>query len=485
MKKNLQVAVIGGGVIGCSVLYHLTKFGWHEVALFERKQLTAGSSWHAAGGFHTLNGDMNVAKLQQYTVELYKEIEEISGQDCGLHLTGGIMLAATQTRYDWFHTVHSNGRYLGMNTEIISLSEAKKIYPFLDESKFIGAMWHDIEGHLDPSGTTHAFAKAAKKQGAEIYLETCVQDLQQNPDGSWQIITNQGTVTAEHVVNAAGLWAREVGKMVGVDLPVLATEHHYLLTDDMEEVRAFNKETGKEVGHLIDCDGEIYSRQERDGLLIGTYEKNPVIWAPKQTPWDFGHELLQDDLDRISPALEVAFDHFPILQETGIRQVVNGPFTFSPDGNPLVGPVPHVKNYWAAVAVMAGFSQGGGVGLTLANWMVHGDPGADVWGMDIARYGKWARPAYTEAKVKEFYGNRFKITYPNEYRPAGRPLRTSALYEIHRQNHACFGVAAGLEVPLWYGQSADKAFETPTYGRSEAFLQILARNASISPKKRV
>ena len=367
MKSHIKVAVIGGGVVGCSVLYHLTKFGWKDVALFERKQLTAGSSWHAAGGFHTLNGDVNVAKLQQYTVDLYHEIEEISGQSCGLHLTGGVMMACTQERLDWLHGVHSNGKYMGMNTEIITPSEAKKYYPLIDETQFIGALWHDVEGHLDPSGTTHAYAKAAKKQGAEIYLETCVTDLTQNPDGTWQVVTDKGTVHAEHVVNAAGLWAREVGNMVGVALPVLAMEHHYLITESIPEVQQYNQENNHEIGHLIDADGEIYSRQEGDGVLIGTYEKACVPWSPDSTPWDFGHELLQDDLERLMPSLEVAFAHFPILAETGIQKAVNGPFSFTPDGNPLVGPVPGVKNYWAALGVMAGFSQGGGVGLTWRN----------------------------------------------------------------------------------------------------------------------
>ena len=472
MKSHVQAVVIGGGVVGCSVLYHLTKFGWKDVALLERKQLTAGSSWHAAGGFHTLNGDMNVAKLQQYTVDLYSEIEEISGQSCGLHLTGGVMMASTKERLDWLHTVHSNGRYMGMNTEIITPSEAKKYYPLIDETQFVGALWHDIEGHLDPSGTTHAFAKAAKKQGAEIYLETCVTDLTQNEDGSWQVVTDKGTIHAEHVVNAAGLWAREVGQMVGVELPVLAMEHQYLITETIPEVQQYNQETGNEVGHMIDCDGELYSRQERDGLLIGTYERGGVVWSKDSTPWDFGHELLQDDIERIAPALEVAFAHFPLLEKTGIQKIVNGPFTFTPDGNPLVGPVPGLKNYWAALGVMAGFSQGGGVGLSLARWMIEGDPGADIWGMDVARYGKWASKDYTHDKVNEFYSNRFRIIYPNEYRPAARPLRTTSLYQTHQQNHAVFGVAAGLEVPLWFAESADTAFETPSYRRGEAFARV-------------
>ena len=236
MKSHTQVAVIGGGVVGCSVLYHLTKAGWKDVMLIERSELTSGSTWHAAGGFHTLNSDPNVAKLQAYTVGLYKEIEEISGQSCGLHLTGGLQLADTPERLDWLKMAHARGRYLGMETEIISAAEAKKLLPLIDEKYFVGAMWDPIEGHLDPYGTTHAYAKSARIAGAEIVLHNRVTELVQNADGTWKVVTEQGTIEAEHVVNAGGLWAREIGRMVGLELPVLAMEHHYILTEDMPEV---------------------------------------------------------------------------------------------------------------------------------------------------------------------------------------------------------------------------------------------------------
>ena len=225
MKSQAQVVVIGGGVVGCSVLYHLTKKGWTDVMLIERSELTSGSTWHAAGGFHTLNGDPNVARLQAYTVSLYKELEEISGQSCGLHLTGGLQLADTPERLDWLKMAHARGRYLGMETEIISAKEAKAICPLIDETKFVGAMWDPVEGHLDPSGTTHAYAKAARVNGAGIVLRNRVVEISRRPDGQWNVVTEQGTVTAEHVVNAGGLWAREVGRMVGIELPVLAMEH--------------------------------------------------------------------------------------------------------------------------------------------------------------------------------------------------------------------------------------------------------------------
>jgi dimethylglycine dehydrogenase len=472
MKSHVQVAVIGGGVVGCSVLYHLTKAGWHDVVLIERSELTSGSTWHAAGGFHTLNGDPNVAKLQAYTVGLYKEIEATSGESCGLHLTGGLQLADTPARLEWLKNAHARGRYLGMETEIISAREAKEILPLIDESHFVGAMWDPIEGHLDPYGTTHAYAKSAKTAGAEIYLHNRVRELVQREDGTWDVVTEKGTIHAEHVVNAGGLWAREVGRMVGLELPVLAMEHHYILTEDMPEVAEINRVTGKEVVHAIDFSGEIYTRQERGGLLLGTYEKAATPWSPRETPWDFGQNLLQPDLDRIAPSLEVGFQHFPALQHTGIKKVVNGPFTFSPDGNPLVGPVRGLRNYWCACAVMAGFSQGGGVGLALANWMVDGDPGFDVWGMDVARFGPWATLGYTNEKVRENYSRRFRIRFPNEELPAARPMQTTPLYDRMRAQGAVMGDSWGLETPLWFAPEGVEAKDVVSFHRSNDFEHV-------------
>ncbi|MCB2028759.1 MAG: FAD-binding oxidoreductase, partial [Rhodoferax sp.] len=293
MKSTAQVVVIGGGVVGCSVLYHLTKKGWKDVMLLERDQLTSGSTWHAAGGFHTLNGDPNVAMLQSYTVGLYKELEAISGQSCGMHLSAGIMLADTPERLEFLKTTVAKGRYLGMATEIISVTEAKKYFPFIEEQHFIGALLDPNEGHLDPSGTTYAYAKAARLGGATIEIQTKVEALEQKPDGHWRVITSKGVIECEHVVNAGGLWAREVGRMVGIELPVLAMEHMYLVTDEIPEVVAFNQQSGKEIGHVIDFGAECYLRQEGKGIVLGAYEKACVPWSPKETPWSFGQELLQ------------------------------------------------------------------------------------------------------------------------------------------------------------------------------------------------
>ncbi|MGH8318984.1 MAG: GcvT family protein [Steroidobacteraceae bacterium] len=467
MKGHAHVVVVGGGVVGASVLYHLTKAGWREVMLIERDELTCGSTWHAAGGMHTINGDPNVARLQQYTINLYREIERISGQSCGVHLTGGIMLAGTRERLDWLRMAQARGRYLGMELEMLTVDEAARRFPLLDKRHFVGAMFDPIEGHVDPYGVTHAYAKSAQIAGAEVVRHTRVVDLKARSDGTWDVITDQGNVHAEHVVNAGGLWAREVGRMVGLELPILAMEHQYLITEEVPQIAGLPEQI-----HCIDFEGELYLREERGGMLVGTYERAGMPWSPVATPWDFNQSLLPSDLDRIAPSLEVAFEHFPALGEVGVRKVVNGPFTFAPDGNPLVGPVKGLRNFWVACGVMAGFSQGGGVGLALSQWMVNGDPGSDIWAMDVARYGDWATLAYTNAKVRENYSRRFRIRFPNEELPAARPLRTTPIYDRLREAHAVFGEYCGLEHPLWFAPTGSQAQEEVTFHRSNAHAHV-------------
>jgi dimethylglycine dehydrogenase len=473
MKSSARVVVIGGGVVGASVLYHLTKAGWTDVVLVERKQLTAGSTWHAAGGMHTLNGDPNVARLQQYTVNLYKEIEKESGQNCGIHLPGGLMLADTPERLDFLRMAQARGRYLGMHMEMLSMKEAKALNPLLEEKYFVGALYDEDEGSVDPYGVTHAYAICAKNRGAEVYTDTWVTGLNHRPDGTWDVITDKDhTIHAEHVVNAGGLWAREVGRMCGLELPVLAMEHHYLMTEPMDEVIEYNKTMGRELPHIIDFAGEIYARQEGQSILLGTYEQENRPWAAKETPWDFVFQLLPHDLERIAPELERGFAHFPAVGRAGIKKFVNGPFTFSPDGNPLVGPIRGMRGMWSACGVMAGLSQGGGVGLSLANWMVNGDPGADIWGMDVARYGDYATLAYTHAKVRENYSRRFRITFPNEELAAARPLLTTPIYDRLIEHNAVMGVGFGLEHPLWFQDKGKEPVEEVTFYRSSAFNNV-------------
>jgi dimethylglycine dehydrogenase len=465
MKASARAVVIGGGVVGASVLYHLAKIGWRNVLLVEKSELTSGSTWHAAGGMHTFNGEANISRLQKYTIDLYREIEQISGQACGLHPNGGLMLAATQGELDSLRLICSRARYLGMETKMISLAEACEMNPLIDPRHFIGALWRADGGHCDPSGTTQAYVKAARTLGASVERFTRVTALNARSDGSWDVVTDKGTVHTEQVVNCAGLWAREVGHLVGIELPVLAMEHHYLITEDLPELRG----RAREIVNTTDYAGEIYMRQERGGALIGTYEPAGKIWAPVATPPDFSMQLLPDEFERLAPYFEVGFSHFPALGRVGIRKAVNGPFTFAPDGNPLVGPVRGLRNYWVACAVMAGFSQGGGIGLVLSRWMAEGDPGQDILSMDVSRYGAFATPKFTAVKVPENYSRRFRLTYPNEELPAARPVRRSPIHARLVAAGAVMGANFGLENALWFAPKGVPPTETPTYRRSEAF----------------
>jgi dimethylglycine dehydrogenase len=465
MKTTTRVAVIGGGVVGCSVLYHLTKLGWSDVMLIERSELTSGSTWHAAGGFHTLNGDTNMAALQGYTIRLYKELEEITGMSCGLHHVGGVTLADNRDRFDMMLAERAKHRFMGLDTEIVGPEEIAKIAPITNLDGIIGGLYDPLDGHLDPSGTTHAYAKAARMGGATIETHCMVRETNQRPDGTWDVVTDKGTVHAEHVVNAGGLWAREVGAMAGVYFPLHPMEHQYIVTDDIPEIY----ERGQEHPHVMDPAGESYLRQEGRGLCIGFYEQRCRPWAVDGTPWSFGHELLPDDFDKIGESIDFAYRRFPVLERAGVKSVIHGPFTFAPDGNPLVGPVPGLRNYWSACGVMAGFSQGGGVGLTLAQWMIEGEPERDVMAMDVARFGDWISPGYTLPKVIENYQKRFSVAYPNEELPAARPNRTTPMYDIFTGMGAVWGQQFGLEVVNYFAQGYEPAHETPSFRRSDAF----------------
>ncbi len=471
MKRHARVVVIGGGVVGCSVLFHLAKLGWKDLVLLERKELTAGSSWHAAGGFHAINGDPNVARLQAYTISLYSEIQELSGQNVGIHMTGGLNVAATRERWDFLRTEWARHRVLGLSTELVGPAVVRELCPIIDIGGLYGALYDPNEGHLDPAGATYAYAKAARKFGAEVCRQTRVVGLTPLANGTWNVATDQGMIEAEHVVNAAGLWAREVGQMVGIELPLIPMEHHYLVTEEIPELVTLSRE----IPLIADLDGEIYMRQERKGVLLGVYEKNATPWALEGTPWDYAEtDLLPPNIDRIADSLAKGFTRFPSVEQAGIRRIVNGPFTFTPDGNPLVGPVPGLRNCWVACGVMAGFAQGGGVGLSLAQWMIHGEPETDILAMDVARFGDYATRAYTREKACEFYARRFQLAYPNEFWPAGRPAKTSPVYDRMRAENAVYGVSYGLEVPMYFAPPGETPHEIPSLRRSNSFKPVAA-----------
>lgn len=465
MKDHYQVVVIGGGVVGSSVLYHLAKFGWSDVCLLERSVLTAGSSWHAAGGVHALNADPNMAALQAYTIDLLSEIQAESGQDIGLSMTGGITVASAPARWEWLQSAYRIFQTIGIeDCYLMSPQDIKDKCPIMDITGVLGGLWCDREGYVDTTGTVHAYAGAAKKRGATVIEHTKVESLNQRPDRSWDVVTDKGVVHAEHVVNAGGLWAKQVGRMVGLDLPLSPLEHHYLLTDTIPEVAALDFE----LPMTVDLEGFTYMRQYQKGVLVGIYEINHKHWNMDGAPWDYGIELIQEDIDRISDELEMAFARYPVLTEVGVKNWVNGAFTFSPDGNPLVGPVSSVPNYWLACGVMAGFLQGGGVGKTLAEWMIHGETEADAWPMDIARYGAFtSNREYIRQTTGQFYSRRFVMTYPNEQLPAGRPLKKAPAWSDMNAAGAQWGCSWGLEVPLMFAGNSFE--ETPTLRRSNAF----------------
>jgi len=470
LPSHAKVVVIGGGVVGCSILFHLAKFGWKDVVLLERDELTSGSSWHAAGQIHTISSDPNISRLQGYTIDLYKEIEETSGHSVGLHMTGGFYLASTQEWYDYLKRERSKARYMGLNQEFISPSEVAERHPLIDPKHYHAALWDDQDGDLDPSGATYAFAKSARHHGAQYFTHTPVVETNQRADGTWDVVTPQGTIHAEHIVNCGGLWAREVGHMHGLQLPVQPMEHHYLLTETIPEV--VNHEGRLPCG--IDYEANIYFRQERDGMLLGTYEPKGTPWKVEGTPMDFGHELLNPDLERIADRLELGFERIPALGNAGIRTTINGPFTFGPDGNPMIGPVPGRRNLWVAVGVMAGFCQGGGVGLTMAEWMIDGEPSIDVWAMDVARFGEFATADWGTVKSTENYERRFVMTFPNETLPKGRKQKTTALYDRLVAKGSVMDQGFGLENALWFANGPDDTHEEPTFRRNRSFDYVAA-----------
>ncbi len=475
MNSSYRVVVIGGGVVGASVLYHLAKFGWSDVALIERAELTAGSTWHAAAGFHALNGDPNIAALQDYTIRLYKEIQAESGQDVGLHMTGGVNLATNQSRWEQLQAGWATFQAIGVRTaRLVTPAEIRDMTGgVITTDDVLGGLADSNEGYLDPYGTTVAYANAAKKRGAEVILRNRVVELNPRRDGTWDVVTEQGTLHADHVVNAAGLWAKQVGRMAGVELPVTPMEHHYLVTEPLESIKTLDHEFPV----TVDLDGFTYVRQEGQGLLLGIYERNPKHWQMDGAPWDYGMDLIPEDVDRISDELAKGFSRYPELEHTGIKRWVNGAFTFAPDGNPLVGPA-GPRGYWVACGVMAGFSQGGGVGKSLAEWMIHGAPENDIFGMDVARFGPHqSNKEYIRQTTAQFYSRRMIFTYPNEQLPAGRNLKLpGAFYDMDAAG-ARWGNVWGLEVPLYF---ADQDFEEPgTLRRSANFPLVAGECAAV------
>ena len=449
MKTHAQAVVIGGGLVGCSILYHLAKLGWKDVVLLERDELTSGSTWHAAAGIHGLHDNNNISKIQYYTMKLYEDLEKETGQGCGIFQPGALYLAQTADREHQLRIQAAKAKYFDVEFHELSRAEAEEIHPLVNFDGIRCIMFEPDGGNVDPSGVTHAYAQGARKLGAEIHRFTPVTATTQRPDGSWDVETTKGTIHADVVVNAAGLWGREVAAMAGFELPLMTMEHQYFVTETIPEIA----DLGRRLPSVADRDGEYYLRQEGLGLLVGAYEKDGRFWAENGTPMDFGHELLPDDLERIEENIMRACDRLPVLADAGIKRVINGPMIWSPDSSALFGPVPELRNYFCCNGIIPGFSQSGGLGLMLAQWIVEGEPELDMFPWDMARYDDWATKSFTKARALDCYGHRFKIHFPYEERDAGRPVRTRPVYERQKQMGAVFGLNYGWEHPLWFARN--------------------------------
>lgn len=446
MRSHAQAVVIGGGVVGCSILYHLTKMGWSDIVLLERSELTSGSTWHAAANIHGLHDSTNISRLQHYTMNLYKELEIETGQSCGIFQPGSLYLAQTEAREHQLRLQEAKARRYRMEFHEISKNEAERLHPLVDFEGIRCIMYEPAGGNVDPSGVTNAYAVGARQNGAEIHRFTPVIGTERQSNGSWTVRTEKGNISTPWVINAAGLWAREVAAMAGVELPLIPTEHQYFVTEAIPEIAAM----GRRLPSVADRDGEYYLRQEGNGLLVGAYERNMRFWAEGGTPPDFGHELFPDDLDRIEENMMRAIDRVPSVGTAGIRRVINGPMIWSPDSSALFGPVPELDGYFCCCGIIPGFSQNGGLGKLAAEWIVEGEPTLDLFGWDLARFGHWAGHGFTKARVADQYAHRFAIHFPGEERSAGRPVRKRPVFEMQKDLGAAFGLNYGWEHPLFF-----------------------------------
>ena len=447
MKEHARVVVIGGGVLGAGLLYYLTKEGWNDVVLVEKGELTSGSTWHAAGLIPHFIGGLSMAKLHHEGSELYKRLEAETGQATGWHGCGAIRLALTDDEVDWFRYVKGILDYLDIDCHLIDSTEIQAIHPLLVVDDVKLGFYTPNDGHTDPASATNAMAAGARMGGAEIYRHTQVLDTRLKEGGEWEVVTDKGSITCEHVVNAAGSFARQVGEWVGLDLPIVNMKHHYLVTDNLPEVAALEKEPPV----IRDPKASCYYRQEQDGILIGPYEKQGAeAWGLDGVDWGFDMELLTPEIDRLETSLELAAERIPCWAEAGIKRVVHGPITHTPDGGFLLGPAEGLRNYWLCCGASIGITQGPGCGKYLAQWIVHGQTEINVRDMDPRRYGKWASGDYAVAKCVDEYQEMYQPALPGEFRDAGRPTRVTPLYDTLKAQGAIFGDTFGWERAKWF-----------------------------------
>jgi len=462
MTEHARVVIIGGGAVGCSALYHLAKLGWTDCLLVERNELTSGSTWHAAGNTPNFSTSWNVIKFQRHSTRLYANLGAEVDYPINYHITGSLRLAHNKARMDEFKHVAAMAHAQELEFALLTPAEAKEKYPFLETHNLQGALWDPLDGDIDPSQLTQAFAKGARDLGSRIKRFTKVTGLQRTPTNEWCVMTDQGDITCEIVVNAAGYRAGEIMAMVGQYMPIVSMSHQYLVTESIPELEARKEK----LPLLRDPDTSWYLRQERTGLLLGPYEWTATPHWLDRIPDDFANQLWPDDLERLETYIDDAIKRVPILGKGGVQRVINGPIPYSPDGNPYIGPAHGLPNFYQCCCFSFGIAQAGGAGKSVAEWIVHGEPEWDFWVFDPRRYTDYATKAYVVGKAIELYQNEYAIAFPFEERPAGRPAKTTALYDKLKLKGAMFCARGGWERAAWFPRPGDRREWKPSFQRT-------------------
>lgn len=472
MKSQARAVVIGGGVVGVSTLYHLVKKGWSDVVLLERKELTSGSTWHAAGLLPLFNMSYSVGQLHKYSVNLYARLFEETGMDVGIRQVGNIRLASDRNRWDEFMFYVGVARTIGVEVEVITPKRIKELWPLCEVEDLVGAIRHREDGYIQPADLTQALAQGARSGGAEIYRNTAVRGVEEKSNGEWLVLTDSGDILCEHVIAATGNFARRTGAMVGLDIPVIPVEHQFIVTEAHPAIRERREQGLPEMGVLRDPAGGIYMREEADGLLLGSYESAAPCCYVDGPDEEAEYELFPQDLERLEPQIESACRRVPIFAEAGMKKVYNGAIAYTPDGAPIIGPAWGLRNFWLNEGHSFGVTAAGGAGWQLAEWIVEGEPGIDMMDVDPRRYGPYAGRGYLRRKNEEAYRNVYTIHYPDEERPAARPLKQAPCHGRLKERGAVFGQLYGWERANWFAPKGMDAKDVWSFRRSNYFEHV-------------
>ena len=483
MKTQARVVVIGGGVVGVSTLYHLAAKGWgDDSVLVEKAELTSGSTWHAAGLLPLFNMSYSVGQIHKYSVRFYRELEAETGQTTGFKRVGNLRLAMNRERMDEYYQYAATARTIGVAVDFLSPAQIGELWPLCDTEGLVGAIYHPEDGYIQPADLTQALAKGARARGAAIYRNTPVTGIERTRSGEWLVKTPSGNIRCEHVVSATGSYARRTGAMVGLELPVMPVEHQYIVTESHPQLRARAEQGLPELAVLRESDGSWYLREENHGFILGPYEKGAPCCYVDGPADGAEYELFQEDLDRLEPHIEAAMKRVPAFAECGVKQVYNGAIAYTPDGNPIIGPAWGIPNFWLNEGHSFGITAAGGAGWQLAEWIVDGEPTIDMLGVEPRRYGDYVSKEYLIAKNEEAYSHVFVIHYPDEERPAARPLKTAPCYERLRKMGAVFGQKSGWERPNWFASGGMAQVDDWSFRRSRWFEAIREETLHVHEK---